>query len=162
MSKAKIIAMVSNKGGDGKTTSCLNLAYGLSKSGKKVLLVDNDPQSNSTSIVLGLSKSLTTQCAQEYKDTWQQLVDDGADPFLASFQALEQYVNKNDFDADIHDVIEGSASITDAIQTTKYEKLDILPASHKLATSDLKLKSKLERGSGGHLQYPQQLLQHSR
>lgn len=143
MSKAKIIAMVSNKGGDGKTTSCLNLAYGLSKSGKKVLLVDNDPQSNYTSIVLGLSKSLTTQCAQEYKDTWQQLVDDGADPFLASFQALEQYVNKNDFDADIHDVIEGSASITDAIQTTKYEKLDILPASHKLATSDLKLKSKL-------------------
>lgn len=55
MSKAKIIAMVSNKGGDGKTTSCLNLAYGLSKSGKKVLLVDNDPQSNDLRIIYGQS-----------------------------------------------------------------------------------------------------------
>lgn len=140
---AKIIAMVSNKGGDGKTTSCLNLAYGLAVAGKKVLLADIDPQSNSTSILMGLSKDLTAKSAEQYKEAYARYLDEGIDSFLAAFKALEEYVNKNDFEADVHDVIEGTTGIKEAIRSTKYENLDLLPASHKLATSDLKLKSKL-------------------
>lgn len=140
---AKIIAMVSNKGGDGKTTTCLNLSYGLAKAGKKVLLVDNDPQSNSTSILMGIAKDLTSQSADQYKEAYERFVEEGNDSFFAAFKALEEYVNKNDFDKDVHDVIEGTAGIKETIQPTKYENLDILPASHKLATTDLKLKSKL-------------------
>lgn len=140
---AKIIAMVSNKGGDGKTTSCLNLAYGLAVAGKKVLLADMDPQSNSTSILMGLSKDLTAKSAEQYKEAYARYLDEGIDSFLAAFKALEEYVNKNDFEADVHDVIEGTTGIKEAIRSTKYENLDLLPASHKLATSDLKLKSKL-------------------
>jgi chromosome partitioning protein len=51
----KIIAVVNQKGGVGKTTSAVNLTAALTEAGKKVLLCDFDPQANGTS-GLGLDK----------------------------------------------------------------------------------------------------------
>lgn len=56
MRMAKVVSFSNQKGGVGKTTSCVNIAAQVAKKGKKVLMIDMDPQGNATS-GLGLSKS---------------------------------------------------------------------------------------------------------
>ena len=52
----KVISILNPKGGAGKTVSSVNIAYALIRKGKKVLLIDLDPQSNSTT-GLGIDRS---------------------------------------------------------------------------------------------------------
>ena len=64
----KTIAIFNQKGGVGKTTTCVNMAAALGAKGKKTLLVDVDPQGNSTSGV-GVDKS------EVYASTYDMLID---------------------------------------------------------------------------------------
>tara|TARA_B100000609_G_scaffold140429_1_gene112700 strand:+ start:3373 stop:4173 length:801 start_codon:yes stop_codon:yes gene_type:complete len=91
----KIISIINQKGGVGKTTTVINLAAGLSMKEKKVLVIDLDPQGNATT-GLGLS-------------------------------------NTENSDNTIYSVLNGNKKISEVIQKTKFEKLNLVSSNVDLS-----------------------------
>ena len=91
----KIISVINQKGGVGKTTTVINLAAGLSMKGKKILVIDLDPQGNATT---GLGLSNTTS-----------------------------------LDLTIYNVLNGNKKISDVIQSTNFENLNLISSNVDLS-----------------------------
>ena len=116
----KIISCVNQKGGVGKTTTAVNLSAGLGMKGKKVLLIDADPQGNSTS---GLGISKRSVSASSYD-------------LLTGRASAEQTVRKTEFKN--VDIIPASMDLAGAeIELTSIQRRE---AQLKLALSLLRDK----------------------
>jgi chromosome partitioning protein len=79
---ARIIALINQKGGVGKTTTTVNLAAALAISGKRVLLVDLDPQAHAT-LHLGVDP------AQAARSVYDLMLDWDDDPAAALIQVRD-------------------------------------------------------------------------
>ncbi|RIJ41924.1 ParA family protein [Pontibacter oryzae] len=74
--KTNVVAVINQKGGTGKTTTTINLGSALSKLGKKVLLLDLDPQSNlSYSLAVSTAKATMADVFQGEKTINDILVE---------------------------------------------------------------------------------------
>ena len=91
----KIISVINQKGGVGKTTTVINLAAGLTMKGKKILVIDLDPQGNATT-GLGLSNTESSELT-------------------------------------IYSVLNGNKKISEVIQTTKFENLNLVTSNVDLS-----------------------------
>lgn len=99
--KTTITALCNQKGGVGKTTSCLNLGVGLAQEGKKVLLVDCDPQGSLT---------VSTGCAQP--DSLQDT------PSLSQAQRLKKFSQQKMLSLDVMRAIMSEEKKTDLDRVT--------------------------------------------
>lgn len=101
-----VLSIVNQKGGVGKTTTTVNLSAYLANHGKKVLVIDLDPQGNATS-GYGFDKST--------------------------------------LEASVYDLLVNDTPITEVIQTTDRENLDMCPTNMDLAGAEVELVSAMSR-----------------
>lgn len=96
----KIISIVNQKGGVGKTTTAVSLSSAMGLAKKKVLLVDIDPQGNATS---GFG------------------------------------INKKEVEVSSYDLLIGSALAAEAVVTTDFKNIDVIPSTIDLVAAELEL-----------------------
>ena len=102
----KVIAVFNQKGGVGKTTTNVNLSASLGTLGKKILVLDLDPQGNTTS---GYG------------------------------------INKNEVENTIYEIMLDGLHIKEAIISTEFENVDVVPSATELSGAEIELTSKTNR-----------------
>ncbi|HEY9802695.1 MAG TPA: ParA family protein [Leptolyngbyaceae cyanobacterium] len=120
---AKVISSINMKGGIGKTTLTINLAASLARfHGKRVLVVDLDPQTNATFCLIS-------------KNTWDEWTDSKLT--LADLMNQTDHSNLSRLEPKVHDaIIQNVGGIN---------KLDLIPSHLRLTFIDISLSTAISR-----------------
>ena len=136
----RIYNVITQKGGTGKSETVKNLAYGLALKGLRVLVVDLDPQANTTSTILKLNKTVTPKTLNDIKKDYDSLVTNEATG-REGIDIINKYMLKDCGKSDVCDVLLNPNNIKNAIKHTTYKNIDILPSSSRLIEVDMRLKA---------------------
>lgn len=129
---SKVIALLNMKGGVGKTTSSINIATGFANKGYNVLLIDFDPQANSTDILLDI-KQEEVFINDEVTSAINSMDSDKLEEIL-------KQLNKYNYSETFIDQMLFDAELTKTYQTT-VPNLHIIPSRLELAKAEKEIRN---------------------
>jgi len=121
---SQVIAVLNQKGGVGKTTSTINLAAAIAKSGKSVLVVDLDPQANATS-GFGVDKTKLNSSIYEVLVAGNSTADSVIDTRVSGLRVLPATTSLAAAEQELVSVQQRESVLKNALENLSYDYIFI-------------------------------------